>query len=81
VKGLALGCTSEEHPLYGPFMTQLSSPIFEHDKQDYQNCIATKVKELQRSSIKNYNNNKMVCHIYSRRRTKSVEATTRSWKN
>jgi len=36
----------------------------------------------KRSSIKNYNNNKMVCHIiYSRRRTKSVEATTRSWKN
>ena len=34
MRRFAIGCTSESHPLYGTFMTQLSRSIFEWDSND-----------------------------------------------
>ena len=35
MRRIASGCMSESHPLYGPFMSQLSNCIFEWDEGDY----------------------------------------------
>lgn len=43
---LGLGCTSESHPLYGTFMSQLSSCVFEWDAEDYQLLLRAKEAEL-----------------------------------
>jgi len=82
---LALGCTSEAHPLYGPFMAQLSAAIFEWDKHDYQELLAAKKEELQTKGVKSPTNEAAAKAItkdemarHCRRRTKGVEATTSS---
>ena len=46
MRRLALGCTSESHPLYGVFMARLSGFIFEWDADDVSNLIAAKRGEL-----------------------------------
>ncbi|ESO90740.1 hypothetical protein LOTGIDRAFT_175806 [Lottia gigantea] len=53
MRRLALGCTSESHPLYGTFMSRLSSAIFEWDKTDLANLKAAKKKEIEASGIPN----------------------------
>ena len=46
MRRLALGCTSESHPLYGVFMARLSGCIFEWDADDVSNLIAAKRGKL-----------------------------------
>ena len=43
---IALGCTTESHPLYGTFMASLSSCIFELDDSDYVLLCSAKKAEL-----------------------------------
>ena len=42
MRRLAGGCTSESHPLYGPFMSRLSEAIFEWDRSDLDLLLAAK---------------------------------------
>ena len=46
VRRLAFGCTSEAHPLYGVFMSQVSGCIFEWDDLDYNRLLAAKKGQL-----------------------------------
>ena len=46
LRQLGLGCTSESHPLYGTFMAQFSSCVFEWDAEDYQLLLRAKEAEL-----------------------------------
>ena len=43
MRRLGRGCTSESHPLYGTFMSKLSSCIFEWDADDYDRLLSAKV--------------------------------------
>ena len=51
MRRLAGGCTTESHPLYGTFMKQLSSCIFEWDMQDVELLISAKRGELVSAGI------------------------------
>ena len=53
MRRLALGCSSESHPLYGVFMSRLSGCIFEWDRDDYSKLTEAKKGELIASGIKN----------------------------
>ncbi|KAI8517519.1 hypothetical protein Bbelb_035360 [Branchiostoma belcheri] len=55
MRRIAVGCTSEAHPLYGTFMTQLSSCIFEWSQYDYvyAKLLHAKEAELIASGIPN----------------------------
>ena len=46
MRRIALGCTTESHPLYGTFMANLSSCIFEWDESDYALLCSAKKAEL-----------------------------------
>ena len=48
----AFGCTSEAHPLYGVFISQLSGCIFEFDERDYNRLLAVKKGQLKASGVK-----------------------------
>lgn len=41
------GCATESHPLYGTFMSRLSSCIFEWDPEDFGKLIIAKRNELE----------------------------------
>ena len=42
IRRIAVGCTSESHPLYGIFLTQLSGCIFEWDDDDFNLLLKAK---------------------------------------
>ena len=52
MRRLAFGCTSEAHPLYGVFMSQLSGCIFEWGDRDYNCLLAAKKGQLKASGVK-----------------------------
>ena len=62
-------CTTESHPLYGEFMRQLSSAIFEWDSDDMTNLISAK-KSLPGGSnksdrqVSNISGNAVQCEIW-----------------
>ena len=43
MRRIALGCTTESHPLYGTFMANLSLCIFEWDEDDYSSALRRKL--------------------------------------
>lgn len=51
MRRVARGCTSESHPLYGTFMRQLSSCIFEWDEEDLNILMVAKRGELRAAGI------------------------------
>ena len=53
MRRLANGCTSESHPLYGPFMSRLSAAIFEWDRSDLDLLFAAKRSELITAGVPN----------------------------
>ena len=46
MRRVALGCSSESHPLYGLFTSRLSACIFEWDEEDFVRLISAKRAEL-----------------------------------
>ncbi len=52
MRRLAVGCTSESHPLYGTFMTKLSAAIFEWDEEDYQRLVGAKLGEMKSAGLR-----------------------------
>ena len=53
MRRLAVGCSSESHPLYGTFMAHLSSSIFEWDAGDFDLLMVAKRGEMVRAGIPN----------------------------
>ncbi len=51
MRRIASGCTSESHPLYGLFMSKLSSCVFEWDAADYSKLIDAKTGELTKAGV------------------------------
>ena len=51
MRRLALGCTSESHPLYGTFMSRLTCCIFEWDPVDYNHLLSAKRDEFVRQGV------------------------------
>lgn len=47
MRRIAFGCTSEQHPLYSVFMSNLSGCIFEWDADDYSLLTRAKKSEMQ----------------------------------
>ena len=56
MRRMGQGCTTESHPLYGTFMSQLSSCIFEWDAEDYQQLLRAKEAELVAAGIQHPSN-------------------------
>lgn len=52
MRRLAFGCSSEAHPLYGVFMSQLSGCIFEWDDRDYNKLLLAKKGQLKATGLK-----------------------------
>ena len=82
MRRLAVGVTSESHPLYSVFMASLSRCIFEWDQQDLDSLYAAKRQELVASGIKNPSPEavrravgKKELALHCRRRTRGAEAT------
>ena len=78
---LAVGCSTESHPLYGLFMARLSGCIFEWDKQDY--VISAKRGEMVQAGVVNPTDTAVKKAIskdelarHCRRRTRGAEKTT-----
>lgn len=53
MRRLGRGCSSESHPLYGTFMSRLSTCLFEWDEADYQLLAKAKRGELIRAGVTN----------------------------
>ena len=80
---IAVGCTTESHPLYGTFMFHLSSPIFEWDREDFERLMSAKKGEMIAAGIPIH-----LHHLYKnaitkdemarhcKRRTRGVKQTT-----
>lgn len=82
LRRLGLGCTSESHPLYGTFMAQLSSCVFEWDPEDYQLLLRAKEAELIAAGMQHPSNTGVRKAItkdelarHCRRRTRGVDRT------
>ena len=53
MRRLALGVTTESHPLYGTFMSRLSTCIFEWDEGDFQTHLKAKGGEMVEAGVSN----------------------------
>ena len=53
MRRLAMGCTSESHPLYGTFMSHVSRAIFEWNELDLKLLRSAKKGELTKGVIRN----------------------------
>ena len=81
MRRFALGCSTDAHPLYGTFMSRLSSCIFVWDNADLQQLRLAKRAELSQQGI--VPNDKLVeeeiskreMSLYCRRRTRGEEET------
>ena len=83
MRRVAVGVTSESHPLYPIFISSLSRCIFEWDQQDLDSLYAAKRLELVGNGIKNPSSeavrsavSKKELSSHCRRRTRGTEATT-----
>ena len=82
MRRLAVGVTSESHPLYSVFMASLSRCIFEWDQQDLDSLYAAKKSELIGNGVKNPSSEAVRSAVgkkelaqHCRRRTRGVETT------
>ena len=82
MRRLALGCTTEAHPLYGVFFGHLSQCIFEWSSDDLELLKKAKEGELRNSGVANPSDELIAQSIskrelatHCRRRTRSVEVT------
>ena len=80
MRRLAVGCTTDSHPLYAKFMGQLSQCIFEWSEEDLANLKKAKRAELLALHIPNPSDADIVRHItkrelalHCRRKTHGVE--------
>ena len=53
MRRLGRGCSSEIHPLYGTFMSSLSTCLFEWDEADYKLLAKAKRGELIQAGVTN----------------------------
>ncbi len=53
MRRLARGCTTESHPLYGTFMSQLSSCVYEWEERDVDLLMDAKKHELMAAGVPN----------------------------
>ena len=51
MRRMAMGCTTESHPLYATFMANLSNAIFVWDEADYERLLLAKKGELQSAGV------------------------------
>ncbi|XP_067281054.1 uncharacterized protein [Pseudorasbora parva] len=84
MRRLAVGCTTDAHPLYPVFMSRLSACIFEWDPDDVALLRRAKREQLQGEGVPVITDNlvdrritKKELALYCRRRTRGVESTTR----
>ena len=79
---LAFGDTTESHPLYGTFLSRLSSCIFEWDESDVEALLEAKRAELSIAGVPSpsvaaanpaVRSKELACHCQSR--TRGVERT------
>ena len=82
MRRIAGGITSESHPLYGPFMSQLSGCIFEWDGDDFELLMQAKKAEMVKAGIPNPSEsavrkaiNKEELARHCRRKTRGAENT------
>ena len=52
MRRLAIGVTSESHPMFATFMSRLTSCIFEWDAQDYSLLLSAKRSSLQGAGMR-----------------------------
>ena len=83
MRRIAVGCTTESHPLYGTLMSRLSSAIFEWDREDFEYLMSAKKAEMVSAGIpdpspsaiqKAISKDEMARHC--KRRTRGVKQTT-----
>lgn len=82
MRRIANACTTESHPLYGTFMSRLSSSIFLWDSEDYQKLMLAKRGELVASGVSSPTTNAVQKAItkeelarHCRRQTRGTEET------
>ena len=83
MRRFAVACTTESHPLYGIFMSRLSSCIFQWDEEDLSKLRASKRAQLINDKI--YPTDKLVDEAISkkeiarhcRRQTRGVKTTSK----
>ncbi|KAM4548781.1 leptin receptor-like [Odontesthes bonariensis] len=82
MRRLAVGCTTDAHPLYPAFMRALSSCIFEWDAGDLDLLRRSKTKQLQQEQRPGITRSMVDSHItkkelstFCRRRTRGEEST------
>ena len=82
MRRIAIGCTTESHPLYGVFMARLSQCIFEWSEDDLQQLKRAKTAELIAAGISNPSDDDVFNRLsrkelalHCRRRTRGIEAT------
>ena len=83
MRRLALGCTTESHPLYGVFLGRLSQCIFEWSKEDLELLKRAKCSQLKQSGVRNPSDDDVIRHMtkkelatHCRRKTRGVEEMT-----
>lgn len=82
MRRMAVGCTTDAHPLYPTFMGCLSACIFEWDAEDLSLLRQAKKKQLMQEGVPALTDNlvdksisKKELSLYCRRRTRGEEAT------
>ena len=83
IRRIALGCTTESHPLCGTFMARLSQSIFQWVQEDLELLISAKRAELAASNIAEPTDEDIMQHLsrrelqlHVRRQTRGVDVTT-----
>ena len=63
MRHIAVGCTTESHPMYAIFLGRLSQCIFEQSQEDLQLLKHAKYCELTRSGVKDPSDKDVIKHI------------------
>ena len=83
MRHIAVGCTTQSHPMYAIFLGRLSQCIFELCQEDLQLLKHAKHCELTRSGVKDPSDEDVIKHIskkelatHCRRKTRGIKDTT-----
>lgn len=83
MRWIAIGCTTEAHPLYGVFLGRLSQCIFQWSKEDLDLLKKAKRSELRQNGIPEPSDETIIQSItkkelatHCRRKTRGVDETT-----
>ena len=83
MRRLAVGCTTEAHPLYGVFLGRLSHCIFQWSKEDLELLKKAKGSELRQNGVLDPSDETIIHNItkkelatHCRRKTRGEEETT-----